>query len=153
MATAPIDLCHKLIALATNNPNEEEAKLAALKAVRLIKEHNLLPGAPPVARRPTQAPPPPSRAQAAPEYGPPPTRDPYGDYIYHDYDIMNEVFRGRKRNPKGATHYPPPNSVYQKGSDWVDQKGHDWTLGNTCKNCKMPRELFDRSGMTCHGHS
>lgn len=33
-----IDLIQKLLALATNNPNEEEAKLAALKAAQLIVE-------------------------------------------------------------------------------------------------------------------
>lgn len=41
----PVDLVEKLIALALNNPSEEEAKSAALKAVSLIHEHSLPVGA------------------------------------------------------------------------------------------------------------
>lgn len=36
-----IDIVHKLIALATNNPNEAEAMAAALKAVQLIQQNNI----------------------------------------------------------------------------------------------------------------
>lgn len=35
------DIVRKLIALATNNPNEQEARLAALKACTLIMENNV----------------------------------------------------------------------------------------------------------------
>lgn len=38
------DLIHKLISLATNNPNEAEASAAALKAVQLIKENGIKVG-------------------------------------------------------------------------------------------------------------
>lgn len=40
----PKELVEKLIRLATNNPNEEEATAAALRAVRLIAEHQILIG-------------------------------------------------------------------------------------------------------------
>ena len=36
------DIANKLIRLATNNPSEEEAKLAALKACVIINQHKLL---------------------------------------------------------------------------------------------------------------
>lgn len=35
-----LDRIDKLIALATNNPNEEEARTAAMQAVKLIREHS-----------------------------------------------------------------------------------------------------------------
>lgn len=38
----PLDLAKKLMALALNNPNEQEARSAALKAVQVIHEHKLL---------------------------------------------------------------------------------------------------------------
>ena len=41
-----LDKVNKLIRLATNNPSAEEAKLAALKAVTLIKENEIKVGKP-----------------------------------------------------------------------------------------------------------
>lgn len=46
------DICRKLIALATNNPSPEEAKLAALKACQLIMENNITVGQQQAGSRP-----------------------------------------------------------------------------------------------------
>ncbi len=42
MAGNTLDLVQKLIRLATNNPNEQEAMRAALKACRLVVEHKVV---------------------------------------------------------------------------------------------------------------
>lgn len=39
-----IDQIRKLLALALNNPNEEEARSAAMQAARLIEKHNVTMG-------------------------------------------------------------------------------------------------------------
>lgn len=53
----PLDTVTKLIALALNNPNEEEARSAALKAVKMIRENGFT-----LMRPATVAPPPLARA-------------------------------------------------------------------------------------------
>lgn len=215
--TTPLDLCHKLIALATNNPNEEEAKLAALKAVKLIKQHNLLPGATSVSRRPMS--PPPTPGQRPPmseqEYWyrratePPPRRpgewgqrpdprakDPYGDPLYDDFfgdmkkkveqeqerqwekarqreaQAADETFRQEEKRKRGQAQneaearnrekrqrWSEVKQEYQ-GYKWMDfdfetkpdTQGHTFGLGNVCTQCKIGRDLFDMTGINCHGY-
>lgn len=69
-----LDKIRKLIALATNNPNEEEARSAALKAIQLMVEHDVDITLPAVA---APSPSPPPFAYGAP------SRD----------DLMREVLR------------------------------------------------------------
>lgn len=183
--STPLELAHKLIALALNNPYEEEAKLAALKAVKLIKQHNLLPGAPSEKRRPDPIP---------PQHRPPP---PYRSDDDDIYDWMRQTAEARNAQDRvaearararaatdaanesarkrGETYYKPkPNpgpfsgvepddyesSYYyvdfegaRRGGKSKDMGGHDFSLSNNCKTCKMPRNLFDSTGITCHGYS
>lgn len=40
--TDTVDIIHKLLKLATNNPNEQEAHSAALRAARLIEQHAIV---------------------------------------------------------------------------------------------------------------
>lgn len=182
--STPLELAHKLIALALNNPYEEEAKLAALKAVKLIKQHNLLPGAPSERRRPD--PTPPTRPTRPMWDSPPP------QYRWEDdpiYNWMHRTAQERTRQDKakedqarartatdaanesarkrGGTYYKPnpspfsgvepddfePEYFYRDFDTKRDMAGHDFSLSNNCKTCKIPRSLFDSSGITCHGYS
>lgn len=219
--TTPLEMCHKLIALATNNPNEAEATAAAVRAVKLIKQHNLLPGAPSVSRRPMS--PPPTPGQRPPmseqEYWyrratePPPRRpgewgqrpdprakDPYGDPLYDDFfgdmkkkveqeqerqrekarqrgaQAAAETFRQEEKRKRGqAQNEAEARNQERKrqywGRQWVDvdfgfdtaknpfqpktkpdTQGHTFGLGNVCTQCKIGRDLFDMTGITCHGY-
>lgn len=53
----PLEIIHKLIALALHNPNEEEARSAAYRAVEMIMEHQIpIGGKTAVNRAPTLTP-------------------------------------------------------------------------------------------------
>lgn len=171
--TTPLEMCHKLIALATNNPNEHEAQLAALKAVKLIKEHNLLPGAPSVSRRPVMPSPPP-RPQDQP-YGPSQAQT---DYYDHGDDIFNYFFGGRRgrKSPfkEGSTYdrvtaeaeeISKKAAYYRSQAEEVSKqrqrdaqrkaanKGHEWDpIYYTCKRCKMGQALYNATEIGCHDY-
>ena len=77
-----IDRLHKILAMA-ESPVEEEARTAAIMAVRLIKKHNVqlsMPGRntedlfehfrrPPPAAKPPKPPPPPPKSGRVPRFG------------------------------------------------------------------------------------
>lgn len=180
--TTPLELCHKLIALATNNPNEEESKLAALKAVKLIKEHNLLPGAPSQSRRPM--PPPPQQRPVSPE-----SSTCWGSGVYdRPFDDMFNYFygsaRGGGKNPfnrQGSYGRVTPEEYARQQQEAEEKekvrkkaeaearvrqaeretaarvkaanKGHEWEgIFYTCKRCKMGQALFNATGIGCHDY-
>lgn len=87
MATPTIDIVQKLMALALNNPNEEEARSAAMQAIRLIDKFSLPVGDNVIHR-------------SDKEWVPPPP-----DF----YETVSDIFKGGGTNPDAeANAYDQP---------------------------------------------
>lgn len=87
MATPTIDIVKKLMELALHNPNEEEARSAAMQAIKLIDRHSL-PVGDNVIHRPTA------------DWVPPPP-----DF----YETVADILRGQGKDPdKEADAYNQP---------------------------------------------
>jgi hypothetical protein len=134
------DLILKLIRLANNNPNDNEANLAARKVCVLLKDHNFnsqpLPRPQTASQQnPYQRPP----TEPAPTYtrtwNPPPYDFDFGDSIFEEF------FRKRQREYKKDYYTRPPT---EKKVHWNKDDNQYYTPPSKQK------EERDLECKTCH---
>lgn len=119
-----LEILKKLIALANNNPNDNEANLAARKVCKALVEDDY------VAQLSEISPPIPPKATKTTK-----SWDPYQDI----YDLMNRAAAERERQRKAYT----PNNPYE--GYWRDMRSGQWSGFNKSsekqKKKKKDREL------------
>lgn len=110
-----LDILKKLIALANNNPNDNEANFAARKACKALVEHKYIEQLTDIVKVPNNPPPRPTPPKSPPNTG---DYNPFaGSYYKTGYDPFEEFF-----GKKGKWKEPPPG--YQKYEGDKD-KGFD----------------------------
>lgn len=134
------DLIIKLAKLANNNPNENEANLAARKVCKLLAEGNFQF----------------NKGQARPANNPTPPKQPVYDATFYDevtdfdYQDIYEFFNNRNKKKWYDPPPPPPfkNRVCSECGKTFSSNAGD--LYARCADCLSRRTSGDRKDKTIH---